>query len=498
MRLHIFVAMFIMASMRGKLVFTIVFLMLVAAGPVRAIVDPTAVPNNRFGIHISNGDGIEDAAALVNSSGGRYGYVTLVIQDTDRDRDKWQGVFDALRRHELIPLVRLATHVENGVWVKPQLTDVGNWVGFLNSLNWVIQNRYVILFNEPNHAKEWGGSISPEEYVQLVQEFETHLKRANENFFVLPAGFDGAADSSAGTVPSDWFFDRMYAEDERIFGRFDGWTSHSYPNPGFAGAPGDRGKRSIRGYQWELAYLSKYGLSSEIPVFVTETGWWHSGGVKEERWRITPERAATYFQVAFADVWVDQNLVAVTPFLLNYQDEPFDHFSWKRLGDDGFYPQYEVVQQMPKVAGQPVQISDSVFHRGFIPGKLLAESRYEVVVEFENTGQTIWTPEQTRLRVASSLPQEQIEVQPVPYTEPGEIAAITVDFSLPALVGDYDLLFRMHHENESFGQLLIHTFEIVSHRSLPVKIQLWLQELRHGEHFDLLSLRLKQWWRAFS
>src|SRR3972149_8758847 len=82
------------------------------AKPIYAMYDPVSVPNNKYGIHIVDTNDIFDLPPLVNSSGGDWGYVTLVLSDAERDPDRWQNIFDHLRRLLLIPIIRLATHVE--------------------------------------------------------------------------------------------------------------------------------------------------------------------------------------------------------------------------------------------------------------------------------------------------------------------------------------------------------------------------------------------------
>ena len=58
-----------------------------------AVTNPLEVPNNKFGIHILNDSDLEDAANLVNSTGGDFGYVTLVIREDERNLERWQKVF---------------------------------------------------------------------------------------------------------------------------------------------------------------------------------------------------------------------------------------------------------------------------------------------------------------------------------------------------------------------------------------------------------------------
>jgi len=65
--------------------------------PVYAIYEPTSVPNNQYGIHIADFNDLPDVSPLVNSSGGDWGYVTLVSTDGDRDIGRWQSLFDEMR-----------------------------------------------------------------------------------------------------------------------------------------------------------------------------------------------------------------------------------------------------------------------------------------------------------------------------------------------------------------------------------------------------------------
>ena len=246
------------------------------ATPVQAIYNPTSVPNNEYGIHIVDTNNVADVIPLVNSTAGDWGYVTMVLSDAERDHDRWQNMFNQMRRLHLIPIVRLATHVENAVWVKPTKDRFYEIVQLLNSLNWPTENRYIILYNEPNHANEWGGDLNPEEYADDLVTFGTALKQANSDFFILPAGLDASAASDGAAMDEAEYLRRMIAAKPEILTRIDGWTSHSYPNPGFSGSPYAIGRGTLTTYQWELSYLSSLGLTKKLPVFITETGWQHS------------------------------------------------------------------------------------------------------------------------------------------------------------------------------------------------------------------------------
>ena len=138
--------------------------------------------NNKVGIHILETVEVEKASELVNSSGGDWGYVTIVLRDDDFDKKKWQKFMDNCRKLHLIPIVRIATHMENSFWAKPIENDLNKWSAFLDSLNWPVKKQIVILFNEPNHSKEWGGEIDPSEYGKMV-DVMVNLFRSNVGIF---------------------------------------------------------------------------------------------------------------------------------------------------------------------------------------------------------------------------------------------------------------------------------------------------------------------------
>lgn len=347
--------------------------------PVPAL---AASPNNIYGIHLAqpHPEDIKAASDLVNSNGGKWGYVTLVIQENDRSREKWQGVFDQLRELELIPIVRLATRAEGENWRRPEVEDAQGWADFLDSLNWVTKKRYVILFNEPNHNGEWGGEVDEKSFARVTVEFARKLKEKNQDFFIMLAGFDASAPSwPPGMEDEEIFLRRAIEERADLFENIDGLSSHSYPNPAFAGSPYATGRGTIRTYQWELNLLRSLGVNKDLPIFITETGWKLGSDAT----------VAQNFQIAY-DLWSQDNrILAVTPFILNYQSPPFLEFSWRKPGDNGYWQQYYSIQSTPKTTGQP-----EIIEKGQIdyklPHELVAQSKYDFRVSLKNVGQAIW------------------------------------------------------------------------------------------------------------
>ncbi len=338
------------------------FLFLFSAGQISAIYDPLSVPNNRVGIHIFSEKDLGDAANLVNSSGGDWGYVTFVITEGERDQGRWQKVFDQMRRVHLIPIMRIASKAEGGIWEKPSDAEIEGWVSFLNSLNWVIQNRYVIISNEPNHAAEWGGKVDPEGYAAYLKKFSQKLKSASPDFFVLPAGLDPATNETG-------FIRGMLKAEPDIFNYVDGWTSHSYPTT------------STSEYSQELAFLKTLGVSKILPVFITETGWSNKN--------LNEKTIGGRLVRSFQKEWNDPRVVAVTPFILDYNAEPFTQFSWK-APDGHFYSFYEDIRKLKKTNGQPVQMTSGQILAAFAQPIIIPDSDFFGVIFAENTGQSIW------------------------------------------------------------------------------------------------------------
>lgn len=309
--------------------------------------DPTTMPNNVYGIFVINHSDLPDVSRLVNTGGGDWGYVTVVMTEKGINREVWQKFMDDCTRLHLIPIVRIATKFSEDSWEIPKVEDIDSWINFFNSLNWVTENRYIIIGNEPNHAKEWGGIINPSEYAIYLKTFAERLHNASPDYFVLNAGFDQDAPNSKGTLrdkntmDEKKFIELMQKEIPDIFEFIDGWSSHSYPNPAFSGSKLGIGRRSIRGYEWELGIIKK-----ELPIFITETGWTRGGNSEKV--------IGDSMKYAYENIWSkDKRIVAVTPFILNYQQEPFFDFSWKK-SDTDFFPVYSEIQSINKIAGIPV------------------------------------------------------------------------------------------------------------------------------------------------
>jgi hypothetical protein len=311
----------------------------------RATYDPISVPNNKFGIHVLFPEEVSDAAPLVNSGGGDWGYVTIPIQASDRSLDKWQKFMDDCARRHLIPIIRLATtgdYFVQGSWSEPSKYDVLDFANFLNSLDWPTKNRYIIIFNEPNRGDEWGGAPDAAAYAIILDYATKIFKQTNPNFFVISAGLDnGAANIPGKSIDEFSFMQEMNDAVPGIFAEIDGLGSHSYPNPGFAATPSDY-RMGIYSFYYQNQLVENL-TGKKLPVFITETGWSSD--------KISDSTQADYYANAFSNYWSDPQIVAVTPFILRAGQGPYFQFAFLKNG--GTTQVYTAYKNFTKVKGEP-------------------------------------------------------------------------------------------------------------------------------------------------
>jgi len=399
-------------------------------------------------MHIADTNDIRALPNLINSTNGDWGYVTVVIPDNDMNSNKWQELFNAMRRIHIIPIIRIATHAVDDYWVRPQEVDIDKWVEFLGNMNWPIQNRYVILFNEPNHAKEWGNGVDPEGYSDMILQFAKKLKTKSEDFFIMPAGFDASAPNGAITMDAAEFIRRMIQKNPDIFTYLDGWSSHAYPNPGFSGSPYASGRGSVATYLWEESLIQSLGVNKKLPIFITETGWQHSMGKYIDFRMLDPETIASYISVVSQNAWNNPNIVAITPFVFNYQDYPFEHFSWKKLGSEEYYPFYHVYKNIQKIKGTPLQIEKITVETSEIPSTLISSSMYDFTVSIKNSGQSILSTEEGYVWNEDTQNQFKIIAGPIPKLEPNERGDIRITIQTPKNEGDYPFNLSLKRNNQ--------------------------------------------------
>lgn len=305
-----------------------------------------------FGVHILHTDEIEAAITLLKptddtdvaavNQGTILGYVTIpfTLDETDADdRDRWQKFFQICQKNNVVPLVRLTSSYDSVTdsWRIPSRAELITMLDFLSGLSWPQPTKHLIVFNEVNHAKEWGGKIDPASYVEILRFASCWAKTNDNNFFILPAALDLAATDGGETKEAFSFLESMLAYDPDFLTYIDAWNSHSYPNPNFSSAPTRTGKNSLRGFEYELKWLAKNDPDRQWQVFITETGWQDNAS--------TGYRLDDYYSYAYRNIWSNSQVVAVTPFLLQGDPGPYTAFSFIK-SDGETTRQYDAFQNI--------------------------------------------------------------------------------------------------------------------------------------------------------
>lgn len=407
--------------------FWLVFLLLFFLSPKPIL----ASDFNSFGLHLTQPSDIDHAAPLINSSGGDWGYATIAIRMDQLDKNMWQDFFNKCREFHIIPIIRLATVMKNNSWKIPTTDNIDHLAQFLNSLNWPMIPQYIIPFNEVNHAKEWGGGVDIKKFTDLFIYTSQKFKNLNQNFFILSSPLDLAAPENPPLSRSAVnVYREIYQYNPDYFTSFDALASHSYPNHGFVGLPSDKSIHSIKGYEWELNFIRSLGVGKTYPVFITETGWPHREGISNNNYYYTVKTSAEFLKQALSLWDQDSRVKAVTPFIYNYPDSPFDHFSWLKK-DGTLYPEYQSILDLPKKQNHPQQITAFEVYRLNLPLLIFSQKNQNGQIELKNTGQSIWGEKQLCLENESSTNiSTQTLCTDTQLTQPGKIQRLNFTFKI--------------------------------------------------------------------
>lgn len=317
---------------------------------------PSSAQAVGFGVHILNTEELDKAIELLTpeekksnkttsqptETNNILGYVTIpfTLDETELDDyERWQKFFKICQKNNIVPLVRMTSNydAESDSWRVPNRAELVTMLDFLNSLDWPQPTKHLIVFNEVNHAKEWGDKINPESYVEVLRFTSAWAKTSDNNFFILPAALDLAASNGNETCEAFNFLNKMLAYDPDFLTYIDAWNSHSYPNPNFSSAPTKTGQNSLRGFEYELRWLAKNNPERDWQVFITETGWQDNAS--------TGHRLDDYYNYAYRNIWSNSQVVAVTPFLLQGDPGPYTAFSFIKSNGEATR-QYDAFQNI--------------------------------------------------------------------------------------------------------------------------------------------------------
>lgn len=316
------------------------------------------IPNNIVGLNVARLHQpiyVWATSDTVNANGGDWGYITVVWTIEDREARNaeynFQQFLDRCFEHHLQPIVRVGTTFTrstkpgnqppgsqgaDGSWSRPEWDEPKRWFEFFERANWPSRHAWIIVGNEPNLGREWGGEVDAAGYARYLARFLDVFK-GSARYDVV----SGALDISNGNqlpVMQDAleFLDAMGEAVPGIFERVSGWASNPYRV--ISGGPGAR--------YTHLAYEAEFDrIGREMPVLITEAGHLETGDEQE---------IARFYAEAFRDWMADPKVVAATP--LFWHPDRNDFWMFEIDSKNRFVyksPTYELLRKLPRVAGSP-------------------------------------------------------------------------------------------------------------------------------------------------
>jgi len=294
---------------------------LVAAGAQLALPPGLQAIDNPYGVHTFLQDSMTDsttqrhlswARRLTRPGGHVKQLIYPVLNSTQGPQASWVNFVSACYQRQLVPVLRIGTMMQNGVWVKPVPDAPGDYTSFAGAVKRVIQGLpldpvlplYVEVLNETNNNGEWSGQANPTEYAHVLEDVAVALHTISPRVKVL----NGAL-SPGGDYDNLLYIRAMFAAVPGLGAHLDGWASHTY-----CGDPPERNNHSgnavnprlaIDAYTTELAVLADYMPVGNLKVIITEMDF---TGVDEV------ERAARMMR-AFRDFWSQwPEITAVCPW----------------------------------------------------------------------------------------------------------------------------------------------------------------------------------------
>lgn len=357
----------------------------------------------KAGVHVlsPSDDDFRNAALLVNSNGGRNCWLTIVLREDEMKIENLQRIHNLAREYD----VRLVHRIEKGFtpsgqWLMPTVQTVQKFIRTLNGITPYAKTIYVVLGNEPTHGAMCG-SCTPESFAKWsMQALELLDEASDEHEYDIVAGLAGQ-DLASPQAPGQGYYDAevfmagMFKAEPDLICNIDVWISHSYPNS-FVGSPFDVGRRSPRGYEWELDFLQRNepascpGHVKSLPVLITETGYKiGGGGVSDEAGYSGTASIIRMYES-------DPRIIGYTFFAFTYCGEPFDSFALIPCSTQIHNGEFASLRGSGRALYEAPKKHENIDHirkaRTIVvcPEKLIEQQDAECIITATNTGTDIW------------------------------------------------------------------------------------------------------------
>jgi hypothetical protein len=182
-------------------------------------------------------------------------------------------------------------------------------------------------------------------------------------------------------------------------------------------------------------------------------------------------------------------VVAVTPFVLDYQGEPFLNFSWRLPSAEAseeqtFYQQYYTVQSLEKTKGQPTQIEKGELKFNF-PNELVAESSFHFRLTLKNLGQAIWDKNDDYHLTLENYDSAQYFFSDLKKIKPNNISDVDLYLKTTSQLGKSRTKIILAKGKQTVAESNSWTFEVMPLPEIDINLSLFPKIRTNDSNFEL-------------
>ena len=135
----------------------------------------------------------------------------------------------------------------------------------------------------------------------------------------------------------------------------------------------------------------------------------------------------------------------MTPFVLDYQGDPFLGFSWKKINSQEYYQQFDTIKSMNKIKGDPEIIEKGTLTFNF-PTQLATDSYFNFPIKIKNLGQGWWDKDANYYLSLDNFPKELYSFSDLKDTKLNEEVEINLYIKTSGLMKSQSLQFSLYHD----------------------------------------------------
>lgn len=271
--------------------------------------------------------------------------------DEKYQQDAWKKYDDIVDLAERYGVRIIARLDHTPAWARPEGTtpnappsDPADYADFVATFVERYRGRvqYLQIWNEPNLAAEWGGTVDPDGYFELLRAAYVRAKAVDPNVVILSAPMAMTNERSGRAMPELDYWDRLYQLGAADY--FDVMTASAYGLDKPPTDPPDPQIINVRRVELLRGLMERYGDANKA-VWLNEYGWDAAPATFPKQdliWgRVTEEEQARWTPEGIAwmrDHWPWAGVVSIWYFRHNGDIPPSAPVYYFRMVDPEFTP----------------------------------------------------------------------------------------------------------------------------------------------------------------